>query len=346
MNVSISKFLNISVNWGIKRMCEISIVIPCYNSFSLMNECLNSLEKQTFKNFEVIIIDDCSTDDTYEQLNNYRKNSKLNVKLFRNSKNIGPGPSRNFGIKVAMGKYITFLDSDDYLATDCLQRIIYLINKYQCDCVIFDYFIKQNNHVIKRSTISKNISGIIDKSDALVYSSGSTCGKVYTTNLLIKYDITFTNHKRNEDMPFTKCAISVCNKIYYYNYPLYYYVMQPYSLMHDFNLLDEKNAIQAFDIIERRLKSNYKFEIEAIFVKEYIYSTTLTLIKKKLPVLQVKRHIDECFRRYPACASNKFVKAYPKYLRVCFWLIKHKAIKVLQLVVYIKELIKKIGGVI
>lgn len=329
------------INLGGRVMPEISIVIPCFNSFSLMDKCLSSLENQTYKDFEIIIIDDCSTDDSYNQLLEYSNKSKLNMKLYKNEYNIGPGPSRNLGIKAANGNYITFLDSDDYLSINCLELIINLLHVHDSDCLIFDYFIKKGDINIKRASISKKISGIISKSDAIVYTAGGTWCKIYKTKLIQENNIYFADLIRSEDMPFTKCAISVCNNIFYYNYPLYYYVMHPQSLMHNQELLDEKNAMRAFDIVENYIKDDYYQETEAIFIKEYVYSTTLTLVKKKASKEKIKNHIKDTFKMYPNWPNNEHIINYPLHIKLSIWFIKHNLFDFLYVILYIKEKLQR-----
>lgn len=90
-----------------------SIIIPCFNSAAYINRCVNSLNKQKFKNFEAIFIDDCSKDETYKILKDF-ENSNNNFKVLQTNKNSGPATARNLGISIARGKYICFLDSDDW----------------------------------------------------------------------------------------------------------------------------------------------------------------------------------------------------------------------------------------
>ena len=80
-----------------------SIVTPNYNGFSLMNRFFQSLEDQIYKDFEVIVIDDCSTDNSYEELLDYSQRSPLEIKVFRTDKNSGPGNARNIGMEKARG---------------------------------------------------------------------------------------------------------------------------------------------------------------------------------------------------------------------------------------------------
>ena len=102
---------------------KFSVIIPCYNSWQFMERGLRSLEEQSFSDFEVIFVDDCSTDDTYSRLITYQQSSTMNISVFRNEKNSGPGEARNNGIKRAQGEYLAFLDSDDWYEKDFLQKM-------------------------------------------------------------------------------------------------------------------------------------------------------------------------------------------------------------------------------
>ena len=100
-------------------MSLFSIIIPIYNTEKYLHECIDSVLKQQYKNIEVILVNDCSTDGCADICNSY-KNNKL-IKIIHNKKNLGTALSRNKGILTASGKYIIFLDSDDYLYLGCFQ---------------------------------------------------------------------------------------------------------------------------------------------------------------------------------------------------------------------------------
>ena len=102
---------------------KISIIIPVYNAGKFIGKCLDSIVSQTFSEFEVICIDDGSTDESSSILSEYASQYK-NITVIR-QKNIGQGPTRNLGVSLAVGKYIKFVDADDYLHPDALQ-ILYL----------------------------------------------------------------------------------------------------------------------------------------------------------------------------------------------------------------------------
>ena len=121
-------------------MPRFSVVIPVYNSYNLLEKCLETLEEQTYKDFEVVIVDDCSTDNSFEKLQNYSQDSKLNFHVFKNDKNSGPGETRNNGIRNATGEYVIFIDSDDYIETNSLELINKVIEK-----LCFENYEKRRN---------------------------------------------------------------------------------------------------------------------------------------------------------------------------------------------------------
>lgn len=116
--------------------CRISVIIPVYNAEKYLNACLNSLLNQTYLNFEVICIDDASTDSSMEILEYFSKKD-LRIKIIRNKTNNGPGYSRNQGLNIAKGKYISFLDSDDWLNYDALEILIKKAEEKELDLLMF-----------------------------------------------------------------------------------------------------------------------------------------------------------------------------------------------------------------
>lgn len=103
-------------------VCKISVIVPCYNQEKYIKECLDSLVSQTFKDYEVIVIDDGSTDDSAEIVNEYVKHNK-NIRLIRQA-NQGVVVARNNAIKQAQGTYIYPLDADDVISPSCLEKLL------------------------------------------------------------------------------------------------------------------------------------------------------------------------------------------------------------------------------
>ena len=109
-------------------MPKISVIIPVYNTEKYVEKCLESLAKQEMKDFEVIIVNDGSTDNSENVIKNYMQSSKLNIKYLE-KENGGLASARNYGFEKASGKYISFLDSDDYLDKNLFSELEKYIDK-------------------------------------------------------------------------------------------------------------------------------------------------------------------------------------------------------------------------
>ena len=117
-------------------MIRFSVIIPCYNRVESIKETLSSLIEQTYKNFEVIVVDDCSECDIKSELSSLIKkfiSKKISIRIIRNSKNSGPSFSRNIGWNLAKGEYIAFLDSDDIWASNKLELCNAFLSCYNID---------------------------------------------------------------------------------------------------------------------------------------------------------------------------------------------------------------------
>lgn len=128
---------------------EISIIIPLYNTEKYIEKCLNSLINQTIRDIEIIIVNDGSQDNSEKICKEFLLKDKR-VKLI-NQKNSGQGAARNKGLEVARGRYIAFVDSDDYIELNMYEKLLYNMGKYNCDVVAC-----QVNMVDERGNIISN----------------------------------------------------------------------------------------------------------------------------------------------------------------------------------------------
>ena len=121
-----------------KKIPLVSVIIPMYNSAKFIPQTLESLLNQTLKNFEVVVVDDCSTDNSVEVVENFatKFNTGGGINVIKLRRNTGtPGLPRNVGIKFARGRYITFLDSDDLLTSTALEELTTLAEEYRAEIV-------------------------------------------------------------------------------------------------------------------------------------------------------------------------------------------------------------------
>lgn len=225
---------------------KISVIIPAYNAEKYMNKCFDSLLNQTSKDFEVICINDGSTDDTLKKLNEYAKVMN-NLKII-SKENEGAGIARNEGMKYAQGKYTLFLDSDDYLESDAIEKLIQIAEKNNIDFLFYNFIQEgENGKIIKRFNFSnyKNCT----KSELIQYMLMGTLPfgqhHLLKTNIYKLNDFKYsTNTKVCEELVFKIKCLNTSSKIYFSDYVPYHYVKHLGSL--------SKNIDYFFDLFKKR----------------------------------------------------------------------------------------------
>lgn len=200
----------------------ISVIIPVYNVEIYIKKCIDSVLNQTFQNFEIILIDDGSTDNSGRICNEYvLKDNRIKV-IHKN--NAGLSAARNKGIDVSSGNYICFLDSDDWYSNNALEEFINLVINYNADISIIDIFNTIDDNAIYSP---KNQIKIYNKSEAMTQlfqnSSvfGTACNKLYKREIF--NNIRFPNGHSWEDMYISLDVLMNVSKIAWSkNASLYY----------------------------------------------------------------------------------------------------------------------------
>ncbi len=125
-------------------MCKVSVIVPVYNVEKYLERCIESLINQTFDDIEIIALNNGSTDKSLDILNYYaHKDKRIRV---INNKNIGVSKSRNIGIEEAIGEYISFVDSDDWIDSNMIYILYDTISDNNCDLVMCTYIRELSNH--------------------------------------------------------------------------------------------------------------------------------------------------------------------------------------------------------
>lgn len=322
-------------------MIKFSIIVPFYNGFDKIIKLFNSLKIQTYKNFEVIIVDDMSSDNSYENLSESIKQTKLDIKLFRNDINSGPGIARNTGISHCQGDYILFIDCDDYIHKESLSKLNEIITKKAYDLVLFDsYFVKNDKQSLAEFNYGL-VEGENDIRKVLVQAMGITQGKCYKVSIIKENNINFLSIKRGEDSPFFREAVSYCKNIYYLKKPLYYYVQNNESLMHQEDRCSIEDIEQAFNQIQNALKNNYSYELLQLSSREYIYTTICNMIESKFSIKEINEKIEEFNRNYKNWYKESLSYSKKRYLSIILWCIYGKHILIIKLLLKVRNILIK-----
>ena len=204
-------------------MVDISVIVPIYNMEKKLKRCLDSLVNQTFKNIEIILINDGSTDKSEKIIEEYSKKYK-NIKVI-SRKNKGISYSRNEGIKKATGKYLAFVDSDDYINLDMYEKLYNKIEKENADIVICNYnkFYSSNPNKFEKVNIAKKckITNLSDNPSMIYNIEYAPWNKLYNKKLWDSVE--FPINVKYEDLEAVLKVFLRSNKIVYLNEYLYNY---------------------------------------------------------------------------------------------------------------------------
>ena len=232
-------------------MPEISIIVPVYNAEEYLKKCLDSLVNQTKKELEFILINDGSTDKSEEIIKTYKDKR---IKYFKN-KNQGIGKTRNFGIEKSSGKYLMFLDSDDYFSNDACEILYKEAEKEKADLIVFDYYRVEKGNLNEVKIESFNATNIKDDPNLLLKVNLGPCNKIYKTDLIKNNGIKFEESLKYEDTLFVVKAIYNAQKIIKLNRFLHYYMIHEKS---ETTVRDERvfDILKIVDKIRKYLKND------------------------------------------------------------------------------------------
>ncbi len=326
-----------------RKRHKLSVIIPMHNSFAMLKKSLDRFWKIKAFEVEVVVIDDCSTDSSFEDACKYA-DKHTNFIVVRNETNLGPGPSRNKGIELATGDYITFVDSDDYLSDDFEKEIKDVLER-NVDCIIFDFlFVSIDGHFLRdgKSIEIQMERGLINTSDAFVFTQGSPWGKVYRKSIIDENHVEFPDLLRSEDLPFTKKALSCCKSIYYVPASLYMYVQHSSSLMHNSKLNDEKNCQKAFAyLVEGLDRDALKDELEVIELRQVLNNSVLVMLGNGEPWKKINGYISGGGRYHISLFRNKYLKRYSLKVKIITVLVYLRMFPLLKLLLKYKDRLRE-----
>lgn len=223
-----------------KNSPAVSIIIPVYNREKYIAECLDSIFAQTFKNFEVVLVDDCSTDKSREIVENYLADFSDKLRIINLEQNSGgPSKPRNIGIKFARGEYIFFVDSDDVIIPTALEELYPLAKKNNVDVLHCDRIYRFSGETAKNAKMK--IRGAERKAALLEGKiplekfvtgrfSAATWRWLIRREFLLKNKIEFSNINIGEDKRFFVLLLFFSQRFLYTPTPVYCYRNNPSSV--------------------------------------------------------------------------------------------------------------------
>lgn len=285
---------------------KISVIVAVYNTEKYLDRCIESLLNQTYKNIELVIVEDCSTDSSRKLLKKYKGNK--NIKVFYNRENRGLSYSRNYGLKKSTGDFIGYIDSDDYVEPDYYEKLMSSIKDNKSDIAICDIkLVDEQTNKIQRCKCYAN--------DFDVYSvvnngfAASACNKLFKRKNIEKYP--FAEGKVNEDIAVVIPTVIQAKKISYAD-TCYFYVQRGGSVQ------NSKFSDKRFDIFDgvkttlERIKNeqDYEFYKNAIVYNQLILLLMFAIPKERNFIKRYKflKKFNELSKDYKITKNNNYLE--------------------------------------
>lgn len=328
-------------------MIKVSVIVPIYNSEQYISRCVKSLINQTLENIEIILVNDGSSDNSYEIIKEFQKNND-NIKVI-NKKNSGVGDTRNIGIDNAIGEYIGFVDSDDWISCEMYSNLYNEAKKNNCDIAMCS-IVKENKHGKKdyeKINIQKNkvMENILQYPESFRDIAGSTCKAIYRRSMLNSNKIRFLKDlPLSEDKIFNMYALKYANKIIYLDKYLYTYFENEVSAVEKYreNIVNEVVKVKIaqdewfcnLKINNDNLKAEYDNQFISIIIQcilnEFKRSKNFNYIIKKINYIINNNYIKNFIMQ------NKFFMKFSLRNKIIYICIKLKASYLLYLYCIVK----------
>jgi glycosyltransferase involved in cell wall biosynthesis len=272
-------------------MSKISIIIPLYNTKEiLLKRCIDSILSQTFTDFEVILVNDCSTNNCPEICEDYARNDSR-IRVVHNQRNIGAPQSREVGLKEAKGEYIQFADSDDRMENNMLEEMYNFLIINNSDMAYCDYWIHDEDNNRFEETQQDNIIDAVSAIKELF--SGKVWGVIW--NKLIKKSIleqiVFPSFFMHDDIVITVQLLFYSQTIKQVKKPLYHYYIHPHNHNIKENVESVKNYTQIIAFLSEKYgdlsifepELSYRVNLRKSWLLQHKYAEIRAVLKEFYP---------------------------------------------------------------
>ncbi|MBR3040670.1 MAG: glycosyltransferase family 2 protein [Lachnospiraceae bacterium] len=293
---------------------KLSIIVPVYNMAAdgLLQFCMESLLSQTISDYEIIAVDDKSTDQSLAVLREYEEKYPEKVRVIASLENRRQGGAKNLGLRAAKGEWIGFIDSDDWITKDYYEKLLNKAEETGADIVGCNYNITdKQSFEIGKVCRNNNTSqaGVLTEElyKDLIMNPGSMVTKVYRREIFYENGLWFPEYMFYEDNCLAPLTMLCCKHFEYVDEPNYFYYQKPGSTTHHVSLQkceDRMTAMIYFieECIKREYLSAYPEEIEYRFTEMFYINTLFSFMlqmpfhKKHLSFLcMLKEGMESCF---------------------------------------------------
>lgn len=253
----------------------VSIIVPVYNVEKFLRRCLDSLVNQTLENIEIILVNDCTPDNSAVIMQEYKAKFPDKIVLINSPENRKQGGARNLGLKVAKGQYVGFVDSDDWVELDMYEKLYKKACEKNSDVAVCDYEKVWKDKSIYYKSLEIDLTGdVVHLRKSLLLRPGMVWSKIYKRSLILDNELYFPEHKSYEDIMWVGLVSLYVGSVAEIDEGLYHYMVNDNSTTQQ---KDKEAALERLDTMimfwkevhQRGLVSLYKEEIDYYFIVLY-----------------------------------------------------------------------------
>lgn len=299
---------------------KLSIIVPVYNMASdgKLEYCLDSLVNQTVEDYEVIAVDDCSADHSFEILKRYEARYPEKFHAVHSEVNRHQGGAKNIGLRMAKGDWIGFIDSDDWITKDMYERLIERAESAGADLAGCDYCLTDRHSMEVGQIVPNNKrsqSGILDreKRASLILDGGSLVVKIFRRSMILENGLWFPEDIFYEDNALGNSYLVLAKHFEYIEEPMYYYYQHDTSTVHTISPKRCEDRMEAGRLMLEEAKRHgyykeYEKELEYSFTLLFYVNTLFTYMAgvDKTRHGFVKRMGNEMRRTFPDFQNNPY----------------------------------------
>ena len=309
-------------------MIKISIIIPVYNAEKYLKKCIDSVINQNVESKEIILVNDGSIDNSQEIIDEYVAKYPDIIKAIK-QENAGQAVARNVGIENASGKFLAFLDSDDYLEENSYQLVL---NKAECDdldIVCFDYYEIINGKKEEKQHYFLNTDDVIRK---YIVSETSPCNRIVKRKIFSDNNVRFLENKIYEDLATIPTLAKYTKKIGYIPDRVYDYVIRENSTMRyaTYNPKIEDIFYAVEKLYNDFKDTEYMEELEYIYIEHLLHAASLRFFSYKEGRGNVDKVVSVMKDKFPKWRKNKYYKMQSIKYKIICELFYHKKFGILS----------------
>ncbi len=324
----------------------VSVIVPVYNVEQYLEKCVESLLCQRHQNLEILLVDDCSKDNSLEIALRYGQQYPEKCKVIQRESNGGLSAARNTGLDHVTGDWVAFLDSDDWVTEDYISKMYETACKDDADIVMCSlYYYYPDGKTVKFSPFSNLKTEDSHKLKvALCKPYANT--RLYRRSFLEANQLRFpVDIRRSEDIAAIVPLFTKTQKISIVDEPMYYYLQRAASLSNQNNKdMDLSFYPKCLKEMNEGSAAGFETELEFRTVSELVYGMTMLMLRAGKGRKEITLHLDSVDRSYPSWANNPYLQMLPRAKRIFMQAAQKRRFVMLRLFILAWDLKRIVKG--